>query len=42
MENGEVSKVEVTSEKGGEIVLENPFGTAEFYVTRIRKGWAVD
>jgi alpha-L-fucosidase 2 len=31
MENGEVSKVEVASEKGGEIVLENPFGSAEFF-----------
>jgi alpha-L-fucosidase 2 len=31
MENGEINKVEVTSEKGGEIVLENPFGTTEFF-----------
>jgi len=30
MEKGEVSKVEITSEKGGNIVLENPFGDAEF------------
>jgi alpha-L-fucosidase 2 len=30
MENGQVNKVEITSEKGGEIVLENPFGDAEF------------
>jgi alpha-L-fucosidase 2 len=30
MENGEVNKVEITSEKGGEIVLENPFGSADF------------
>lgn len=29
-ENGEVNKVEITAEKGGEIVLENPFGYAEF------------
>jgi alpha-L-fucosidase 2 len=30
MENGEVNKVEIISEKGGEIVLDNPFGNAEF------------
>ena len=30
MENGQVNNVEITSEKGGEIVLENPFGNAEF------------
>lgn len=30
MENGEVNKVEITSEKRGEIILENPFGKAEF------------
>ncbi len=30
MENGEVQKVEIVSEKGGEIILENPFGDAEF------------
>ncbi|MBN2611749.1 MAG: glycoside hydrolase N-terminal domain-containing protein [Bacteroidales bacterium] len=30
MENGQVIKIEMTSEKGGEIVLENPFGNAEF------------
>lgn len=30
MENGEVTKVEIVSEKGGELILENPFGDAEF------------
>jgi len=30
MENGEVNRLEITAEKGGEIVLENPFGSAEF------------
>lgn len=30
MENGEVTKVEITSEKGGEIVLEDSFGDTEF------------
>ncbi|MCA1759730.1 MAG: hypothetical protein LC658_08155, partial [Bacteroidales bacterium] len=30
MENGQVNNVEITSEKGGEIVLENPFGDIEF------------
>lgn len=30
MENNDVIRVEITSEKGGEIVLENPFGDAEF------------
>ncbi len=30
MENGEVDKVEIVSEKGGEIVMDNPFGNAEF------------
>ncbi|MGM0376559.1 MAG: glycosyl hydrolase family 95 catalytic domain-containing protein [Bacteroidota bacterium] len=30
MKKGEVNKVEITSEKGGEIILENPFGNAEF------------
>ncbi|MGM0666012.1 MAG: glycosyl hydrolase family 95 catalytic domain-containing protein [Bacteroidota bacterium] len=30
MKKGEVSKVEISSEKGGEIILENPFGNVEF------------
>lgn len=30
MEKGEVSKVEILSEKGGELVLKNPFAGAEF------------
>lgn len=30
MKNGELTKVEISSENGGEIVLENPFGNAEF------------
>lgn len=30
MERGEVNKVKIVSEKGGEIILENPFGNAEF------------
>lgn len=30
MGNGKVNKVEVTSEKGGELVLENPFGNDDF------------
>ncbi len=34
MENSEVFKVEITSEKGGEIVLENPFGKAEFFCNK--------
>ncbi len=30
MENGQVSTIEITSEKGGEIVIENPFKGREF------------
>lgn len=30
MENGEVRQVEVVSEEGGELILENPFSDAEF------------
>jgi alpha-L-fucosidase 2 len=34
MENGEVNNVEITAEKGGEIILENPFGDTEFSCDR--------
>jgi len=30
MENAEVQKVEITAEKGGELILENPFGDDDF------------
>jgi alpha-L-fucosidase 2 len=30
MENGDVSGVEIAAKKGGEIIMENPFGDAEF------------
>ena len=34
MENGEVSKMDIFSEKGGEIILENPFSEAEFFCNK--------
>jgi len=34
LEGGEVKKVEITAEKGGKLILENPFGKSEFSSTK--------
>jgi alpha-L-fucosidase 2 len=34
LEGGEVKKVEITAEKGGKLILENPFGKSEFSTTK--------